>query len=330
MKALHLQQIREYLYRQSPRGVSSADMARILGLSRSGALKNLRSASELWPEIYQDEENRLWYFQSSSRLLEVSLTPGEARILHLATRLFARLMPRRLPESSSALHKLAEAAGSASAASAALMEESAEEMEERFRPVDSAYQGHLNRIYLALEEGHPLTLHYLRKNGEEAHFRILPLFFEPYGEGRSLYLCGRDLDKPRFLTLKTEHILEVRMASFLGKEGLFSQEERAALRRELRQLLADSWGIWSGTGKRERVVLRFSEEVAGRVGETLWHPAQRLKKETNGLLWEAEISSPLEMYPWIRSWGQAVEVLEPQWLRERIRQDAEENYRKYL
>jgi len=330
VKALRLQQIREYLYRQSPRGVSSAHMAQVLGLSRSGALKNLRSASEIWPEIYQDEEDRLWYFQSSSRLLEVSLTPGEARILHLATRLFARLMPRRLPESSSALHKLAEAAGAASAASAALMEESAMEMEERYSPVDSAYLGHLNRISLALEEGRPLNLRYRRKSGEEAQFQVLPLFLEPYGEGRSLYLCGRDLDKPRFLTLKTEHILEVRMAASLGRDLTFPEKDRAALRKELRQLLSGSWGIWSGSGKRERVVLRFSNEVAGRVEETLWHPDQGLQQEPEGLIWEADISSPLEMYPWIRSWGQAVEVLEPLWLRERMRKDTEENYRKYL
>lgn len=329
MKALHLQQIREHLYRQSPRGVSSADMARILGLSRSGALKTLRSASEIWPEIYQKEEDRLWYFQSSSRLLEVSFTPGEARVLHLAARLFSRLMPRRLPESFSALRKLADAAGSASAVTAALMEESAQEMEENPLPADSLYLQCLNRIYLALEEGTSLKLRYRRKSGEESDYQVLPLFLEPYGEGRSLYLCGRDLQKPRFLTLKTEHILEVRMAPSLGIQGQVSRDERVAMRKDLRKLLSESWGIWTGSGAGEMVILLFSDAVTGRVQETLWHPSQQTRQETRGLIWEARISSPLEMYPWIRSWGQEVEVLEPLWLREVILKDIEENLKKY-
>jgi predicted DNA-binding transcriptional regulator YafY len=43
-----------------------------------------------------------------------------------------------------------------------------------------------------------------------------------------------------------------------------------------------------------------------------------------------QVSEPLEMQPWIRSWGAQLEVIAPEWLRERIAdelQQAAEQYR---
>lgn len=327
-KAQRLQLIRDFLYSQSPQSVSSSDIARRFGLTRSGALKNLRSASEIWPEIEQ-KEDRGWHFRPDSRLIEVSLTTEEAQVLHLASRLFARLIPRPFRDSRSALQKLAAACGKASPVLARLITETAESLPEEKK--NDPYTILLDRIYQAMEENLSLRIQYRKKDGSSGSYHLVPLFLEPYGDGRSLYLFARDLDRGRFFSLKTEHLLEVRLGSPGGIEGPRESSITDSWRKELNEELADSWGIWRSDLPPERVVLFFSKESAVRIRETLWHSNQILKDREEGLIWEARIASPMEMYPWIRSWGPDVQILEPEWLRELMQKDLEEmlgNYRK--
>ena len=67
------------------------------------------------------------------------------------------------------------------------------------------------------------------------------------------------------------------------------------------------------------VHLRFSPEAAPFVRERNWHSSQVMESDSDGnLSLRVEIADPREMLPWIRSWGPQVEVLEPDWLRERV------------
>ena len=67
------------------------------------------------------------------------------------------------------------------------------------------------------------------------------------------------------------------------------------------------------------VVLRFIPQAKPFVLERRWHPSQQIEELPDGgcllRLWVSEL---LEMQPWIRSCGAQVEVLSPDWLRERI------------
>lgn len=64
------------------------------------------------------------------------------------------------------------------------------------------------------------------------------------------------------------------------------------------------------------VVLRFAPEVNAQVRERQWHPSQTLEATpAGGCLLRVQVAEPLEMKPWIRSWGAQVEVLAPGWLR---------------
>jgi predicted DNA-binding transcriptional regulator YafY len=81
---------------------------------------------------------------------------------------------------------------------------------------------------------------------------------------------------------------------------------------------ASSWGIMSGEQIQE-VVLRFAPTAKAYVLERQWHPSQQLEEISDGsVLLRIWVSEPLEMQPWIRSWGAQVEVLAPQDLRQRI------------
>ena len=94
--------------------------------------------------------------------------------------------------------------------------------------------------------------------------------------------------------------------------------------------LASSWGIMSGERVSE-VILRFTAAAKPFVVERQWHPSQQLQDTPDGgCLLQVQVSEPLEMQPWIRSWGAQVEVIAPDWLRQRIAdelQQAAEQYR---
>jgi predicted DNA-binding transcriptional regulator YafY len=91
-------------------------------------------------------------------------------------------------------------------------------------------------------------------------------------------------------------------------------EDRALLR---------TWGIVNIDEEPVEVHLRFSQYVAKRVKETMWHPAQQILETPGaGLTWTAQISNTLEIESWIRSWGADCEVLAPQELREKMMKEA--------
>ncbi|MDA3851716.1 MAG: WYL domain-containing protein [Spirochaetaceae bacterium] len=332
-KAPRLLEIRSWLQTLSPRGVTSAELGRHFDLSRSGALKNLRSASDLWPEIYQDDSDKRWYIRPGVGQLLLSLNPEEAGVLHLATRLFSRMMPQLPVDTVKVLEKLSKASVSASPVMSELIGETASELAGKNRAASIEYQGFLKRIHLAMESHRALNILYEKKNGQQTNYSVLPLFLEPYGQGRSLYLCAYEYVRERYLSLKSERILDVRIENIYGllgddREGRHNQDIRE-LRGEMRRRLNCSWGIWGGPESSEEVELLFESSLARRVKESLWHSGQQLIDHPQGLLMRVSVTSPMEMYPWIRSWGPAVEILKPQWLRDRLIEDLEKTLRLY-
>jgi len=73
----------------------------------------------------------------------------------------------------------------------------------------------------------------------------------------------------------------------------------------------------------QTVRLRFTEAVAKRVREKVWHPSQRIVPDKhNGLVLEFELRSMVEVQRWILTWGSACEVLAPIELRDAIHREA--------
>jgi proteasome accessory factor B len=70
--------------------------------------------------------------------------------------------------------------------------------------------------------------------------------------------------------------------------------------------------------------------VADRVLETTWHPLQATERGADGtLLWRSTVSGVIEIRLWILSWGDDVEVLEPQDLRDQVRDILERAIARY-
>jgi CRISPR-associated endonuclease/helicase Cas3 len=134
---------------------------------------------------------------------------------------------------------------------------------------------------------------------------------EPSALTRALYLLCHDEDRGGRRTFKVERILSASLTPEVF------DEPGAATAREL---LA-AWDVISDQ-PLERVVIRFSPEVAARVAETTWHPSQVIEEGPDGsITWQARVAGIQEIRAWVLGWGGQAEVLEPPALRERVRDE---------
>lgn len=83
--------------------------------------------------------------------------------------------------------------------------------------------------------------------------------------------------------------------------------------------MAQSWGVIND-GEIFKVRLKFSPEVAHRVKRMIYHPSQAIEEESadGSVIMSFEACGIDEMKTWLVQWGEMVEVLEPDWLREDI------------
>ena len=99
--------------------------------------------------------------------------------------------------------------------------------------------------------------------------------------------------------------------------------------------LQNAWGLMGKRGRGVSVKLRFASEAAPRVLENDIHGLEVLREEPDGsLLAQVEVGVddegfPIEIFPWIQSWGPRVEVLEPGTLRKRWLSEIREMHRRF-
>lgn len=303
-----------------PEGLLKAEIARRLGVHRSTIGRDIDEITRFLP-IYETEENRVC-IDRSLYLTTIKLTMFELEALHLAARLFARVMKFPFPHAAAALRKLAAAQGTVSPRLAERMTKTAEEIE--LFPVTAGvrsggYRKIVEQLGVAITDSRLITIkHYSRSHQRVRTYEIFPLTIEPHHEGRSVHLLGWQIDAnpPQFRTLKIERIREITL------HDPHTDLNSSIPVDEIEKRLTRAWSIWSTDQPSIEVVLCFTPAVADRVAETLWHTTQTLDWQDNGsLIWRGSIAEPREMYPWIRGWGPDVEVLAPISLRERHRED---------
>lgn len=93
---------------------------------------------------------------------------------------------------------------------------------------------------------------------------------------------------------------------------------------DLQRHLADSFGIFRGSGRLVRVRVCFASAVARYVEEARWHASQQLSVQDDGrLIAEFELDSTEEIKKWLLSFGANAEVLAPDELRHEMRAEIE-------
>ncbi len=101
----------------------------------------------------------------------------------------------------------------------------------------------------------------------------------------------------------------------------------------LKEAYQDIWGTWTEdeSGDLETVRLIVCAGPAERFRHNLFHESQQMRELPDGRLEVTyRLAGAEEMIPWLMSWGDAVEVLEPFWLREQLIRSLQETVRCYL
>ena len=171
-------------------------------------------------------------------------------------------------------------------------------------------------------EGRVVEITYDPGNGTEKRTRVHPYFLEPDAALRSVYLIGHDEPAGAMRTYKVERIRSATLTTdrYEIPDG-FDPDA----------WLANSWGIWSSDSTpAERIRLRFDASIAHRVREAVWHRSQKLTElPGGGLELTVRVAGIIEIRPWILSWGEGVEVLEPPALRESVAQAVRDAAARY-
>jgi proteasome accessory factor B len=156
-----------------------------------------------------------------------------------------------------------------------------------------------------------LREHRLRITREEAGSK--PFLFEPYTllvYKKGLYLVGFSHHHQSVRTFALDTIKDAEWVN--GDAFVYPKEYSPA------SMVEGNFGLHGGTGTPTRVRLLFAPEVARYVRRRQWHPSQQIAKTARGVEMTMQVTGMTELPAWLLSWGDKVEVLEPESLREKI------------
>ena len=302
-RTARLRQLEETLLLK-PGGLRAADLSRRLKVDRRTVYRDLDFLAEQGVPLWQ--ENGIFGIIRTHYQSTVRLTYHESVALVLAGLLLARTFDERNPHVIAALRRLA----------VTLPEPFTAQLERAARRTQSQQDNHRHTAVLeAIAEGwgagRKVQIAYCSPQGSTLEERVIaPYTLEPTDAG--VYVIGLDDAKGEIRTFKLERLQNARVLP--EPYSIPDDFDPAAY-------LENSWRIMSGDQPVE-VVLRFIPDAAPYVRERTWHPSQQIESGTDGgLTLHLCIAEPREMLPWIRSWGAQVEVITPDWLRERVADD---------
>jgi predicted DNA-binding transcriptional regulator YafY len=287
-------------------GVAVSEIARLTGMTTRTVYRDINALDdELGVPVFQAGRGR-YGIDRKFFLPPLRLTVPEAIVLFLASRLIARWSDQYDAAVVSAFTKLADAlpqpiARHVAATMLAFGEHDANE------PFSRSFSA----VARGWAEGRVVEIDYDPGTGPRKRTRVQPYFLEPDAALRSVYLIAYDEPAGAMRTYKVERIVSTTLT-----------QDRYEIPDEFDPdaWLANSWGIWSSDGTPTvRIRLRFDPSIAHRVREAVWHRSQELVELADGgVELSVTVAGIVEIRPWILSWGDGVEVLEPPELRESV------------
>ena len=134
------------------------------------------------------------------------------------------------------------------------------------------------------------------------------------------YCFARDISRREMRTF-----VLARMRNAIGIGPSFIKSKTFSLKEHLK----DSLGVFSAKGKHH-IRIRLDKFAAQLVRERIWHPSQQIQELTGGEIeFCVTLSSLYEIEPWVLSWGEHAQVLEPRDLGKRIQLSILESLRQY-
>ena len=294
----------EHLLYLNKTGMTLDEIAGECGVSVRTVRRDLAALeSTVGVPIYKDGQR--WCIVEGYHLPPISLSLPEAMTIFLSARLMLNYAHRYDPNIKSTFFKLN------SVVPSPLREQVQRTMEWMQKlPQKEAFTCTMVLLAEAWVKQRRVRISYHTFGETEVKIReINPYFIEPAAAGHSSYVVAYCHLAGSIRVFKIERIKAIEMTS----EKYDIPDDFDA-----NKYFASSWGMFAG-GEVETIKLKFSPGVAQIFEEVVWHPSQVVGRQADGsLVMTLNVSMSVELLGWILRWGEKVEVLEPQGLREKI------------
>lgn len=295
----------EHLLYQYPDGLSVEEIADRCGVSKRTIYRDLH-ALETVVKVPIWEEGARRGIVEGYFLPPIKFSLSEALNLFLAARLMLSYTHRYDPNIASTFLKLN------SIVPPPLREQIQKTLEwMQKQPKDDRYLRTQATLAEAWVSQQRVKISYRSLPAEKATERIIePYFIEPAAAGHSSYVVAYCHRAHEIRTFKIERIEAIEMIS---EPCTIPQDFDAS------KFFSSSWGIVV-EGEVEIIRLKIlTPEIARIMEETIWHPSQMLERQGDGsVVMTLRVVDTDELRGWILSWGEQIEVLEPEGLRQGI------------
>ena len=301
-------------------GIRRSELSRRLGVHKSTIGRDIDELSTLYP-LTEDNQGGL-SFPDGYSLDSITFSSYEAVYVYLSCKLIADTLDRHSPYAASAIRKLGSAIKKVSPSLSEVMIMDADKLDGSRQIIDKKFISVLESLTENWIKHSVVKLEYNSPNHEELRiYEVGILRILPNRMGGTFVVLTYQLSEKKLRLFRIDRINNV---------SSIQEKFKVPDNLEVEKKLNEAWSIWFREEEPTKVILNFSSKVAGRVKESQWHSSQKITNLDNGeLLAEFEISEPAEMYPWIRGWGIDVEILEPDYLRQRFIGEIREMGKKY-
>jgi predicted DNA-binding transcriptional regulator YafY len=254
--------------------------------------------------VYNDKKR--WKIEESRVLPPIRFTLPEALNIFLAARLMLSYSHRYDPNIDATFTKLS------SGLPSSLSEQVRKTMDwmQKLKK-DEKHMRILATVAEAWVSQRRLKIVYRSLPAEKATERVIePYYIEPAAPGHASYVVGYCHLKNGIRTFKIERI---------ESAELTNEPYTIPADFDANTYLGSSWGIVVD-GEVKIIKLKIDDlEIIRIMEETRWHASQLLEPQSDGsVVMTLKVTDTVELQSWILGWGEKVEVLEPEELRERV------------
>ncbi|MDD2586431.1 MAG: WYL domain-containing protein, partial [Syntrophomonadaceae bacterium] len=167
----------------------------------------------------------------------------------------------------------------------------------------------LTKLITSVVKSYRIKITYKKVTGEVSE-RLL----EPLGmicKRNVWYVVARIPDSEDFRTFRVDQILAI----YPRTDERFTYPEKFSISDHI----GSSWGVFDNDPV-QKVKLKFSPRVARRVENLVYHRTQNIEEKCpdGSIIVNYDVCGLIELTSWILQWGNEVEVLEPESLRQRV------------
>ena len=296
----------QMLLSQNPQGLYIEEIANKCSISKRTAYRDLMALeSELGVPIWEEGSRRGvtdGYF-----LPPVNFTLPEAIIIFIAQRTMRKTERIYNPTIASLFTKL----NSIVPTPLGKKIQYSLEYVEKQPPEEKRKIDNMNKLMQAWLSQHKVKINYQYRDEEKPLERIIePRFFEPSITG-GLYLIAFCHLKKAVCAFKLKHVV--------GEVNILPDSYEIPEDFNAEKLLDEAWGVHF-ENDIETVKLHFKPGEDNSILETYIHPSQTIEAlEDGSVIISLKVRDSIRFRNWILGWGDSLEVLEPQTLRNQIR-----------